>query len=75
MENVVENPDEIESYDYKDKMLLIIFRYILAGTIVILNILYYFRLMYLALKVAYKAKLEPNYRLALAIRNKFYAKK
>jgi len=45
-----------------------IFRYLLMGTVLTFNGIYYIILMFKLLKVAYYAKVVPNLRLALEIK-------
>ena len=62
MENVIVNPDSVDSYDLSDDIKIDIFRNILIWSIILLNIAYYFRLMYKAFKVCYFAKIKPIYK-------------
>ena len=69
------DPDNIVSYDYGDKMRYYIFYNFLMVIVLTFNAIYYIILMFKLLKVAYYAKVVPNIRLALEIKNKMEAKK
>jgi len=77
MANVYKNtdPENIESYDFVDEVRYYIFYNFLMYAVLIFNTVYYIILMYKLLIVAYHAKVVPNYKLALEIKDKIIAKK
>jgi len=69
------DPENIESYDFGDEVRYYIFYNVLMGTVLTFNAVYYITLMFKLLKVAYHAKVVPNYKLVLEIKDKIIAKK
>jgi len=77
MANVYKNtdPENIESYDFVDEVRYYIFYHFLMIAVLTLNAVYYIILLLKILIIAYHSKVVPNYKLALAMKDKYMGKK